>query len=91
MRLVRLVAAAGLLAGLAAQPSLAQSPTSPTVGPAGGVPSTTAPSNSQGTPAGGTGTVTTTRVAPAPTAKTSKPHHTRRHTPRHAAPAPSAS
>lgn len=38
-----------------------------TVGPAGGVPSTTAPSNSQGTPAGGTGTLSTTRVGPSGT------------------------
>ena len=35
-----------------------------TVGPAGGVASTTAPSNSQGTPSGGTGVLSTTRVGP---------------------------
>ena len=33
-----------------------------TVGPAGGVASTTAPSNSAGTPAGGTGVISSTRV-----------------------------
>lgn len=36
----------------------------PMVGPAGGVATTTAPSNSEGTPAGGTGVVGSTRVGP---------------------------
>ena len=40
----------------------------PTVGPAGGVATTTAPANGEGTPAGGTGTVQTTRVGPSTTA-----------------------
>ncbi len=58
-----------LAAALAAGPALAQvTPGSPTVGPAGGVASTTAPSNSQGTPAGGTGVIGTTRVGPSTTA-----------------------
>lgn len=44
-----------------------------TSGPAGGVPSTSAPGNSQGTPAGGTGVIGGTRVvptSPAPAAAT---------------------
>ena len=66
--LTRLSAAAlatFMTVSLAAEPVLAQiTPGSPGVGPAGGVSSTTAPSNSQGTPAGGTGVVGTTRVGP---------------------------
>ena len=55
------IAAAALMAlSVAAEPVLAQA----TVGPAGGVGSTTAPSNSAGTPAGGTGVISTTRVGP---------------------------
>ena len=51
-----------LLGSIAAErPVFAQAPT---VGPAGGVATTTAPSNSQGTPAGGTGTLGTTQVGP---------------------------
>jgi hypothetical protein len=55
--------AAAVLAVLAAAPSLAQvSPGGARVGPAGGTPSTTAPSNSEGTPAGGTGVIGQTQV-----------------------------
>ena len=59
-RTITLAAAAVLALSLAAEPVFAQA----TVGPAGGVASTTAPSNSQGTPAGGTGVLSTTRVGP---------------------------
>lgn len=60
-----------LAATVAAGPAFAQvTPGSPTVGPAGGVSSTTAPSNSEGTPAGGTGVIGTTRVGPSSTSST---------------------
>lgn len=69
-----------LAAAVAAGPAFAQvTPGSPTVGPAGGVASTTAPSNSEGTPAGGTGVIATTRVGPSSMASTPAPrHHARR-------------
>ena len=61
----RFLIAAAVLASLAVDPSFAQvNPSGPTVGPAGGVATTTSPSNSEGTPAGGTGVVGTTRVGP---------------------------
>ncbi len=70
-----LLIAAAVLAVVAAVPSLAQmSPTAPPVGPAMGTPTTTAPSNSEGTPAGGTGVLSQTQVgggtqaSPAPVA-----------------------
>ena len=57
--------AAAMVAGLAAEPAFAQiTPGASTVGPAGGVGSTTAPSNSEGTPSGGTGNIGSTRVGP---------------------------
>ena len=59
-RNMSVVAAAVLALSFAAEPVFAQA----TVGPAGGVGSTTAPSNSAGTPAGGTGVLSTTRVGP---------------------------
>lgn len=56
---------AAAMVGALVEPSVAQvSPGAPTVGPAGGTPSTTAPSNQDGTPAGGTGVVGQTRVGP---------------------------
>ena len=61
-RIASAVIAAAVIGSMALEPSaFAQSPT---VGPAGGVTSTTAPSNSEGTPSGGTGTLGTTRVGP---------------------------
>ena len=62
--------ASALFASMAAEPAFAQTSR---VGPAGGTSSTTAPSNSEGTPSGGTGVISTTRVGPstlAPTAST---------------------
>ncbi|HYZ64757.1 MAG TPA: hypothetical protein VE650_20065 [Acetobacteraceae bacterium] len=54
---------ASALAGpIAAKQVFAQS--GATNAPPGGIPSTTAPSNSQGTPAGGSGDVSGTRVGP---------------------------
>lgn len=48
-----------------AVPTYAQvTPGAALIGPAGGTASTTAPSNSEGTPAGGTGVLGTTRVGP---------------------------
>lgn len=69
-----------LAVAVAAGPAFAQvTPGSPTVGPAGGVASTTSPSNSEGTPAGGTGVIATTRVGPGSTAGTPAPRrHVRR-------------
>lgn len=88
-RLSIALVAATLVAAVATDDAFAQGAT---VGPAGGIPSTTAPSNGQGTPSGGTGTLSTTRVGPAttatmPTATTAAPrstthrrrHHHRRH------------
>lgn len=64
-RRITIALAAAALIGSLAQPALAQvSPAMPGVGPAGGTPSTTAPSNNEGTPAGGTGVVGRTRVDP---------------------------
>ncbi len=77
-----------LAAALAAGPAAAQvMPGSPTVGPVGGVASTTAPSNSEGTPAGGTGVIGTTRVVPSATRASAPRHHVRRvrHRAHHAA------
>ncbi len=67
-------AACALVIGLsfAAEPAFAQA----TNGPSAGVGSTTAPSNSEGTPAGGTGTVANTRVAPS--GQTASTHRSRR-------------
>ncbi len=69
-RLCAALAAAGMVAALGADPVFAQGAT---VGPAGGIPSTTAPSNSQGTPSGGTGNLSTTRVGPSTTATAATP------------------
>ena len=61
----RLLTIAAVMASLSIVPAFAQvSPSGPTVGPAGGVATTTSPSNSEGTPAGGTGVVGNTRVGP---------------------------
>ena len=57
--------AAAMVASLVAEPAFAQiTPGGAFTGPAGGTGSTTAPSNSQGTPAGGTGVIGTTRFGP---------------------------
>ena len=86
-RLPAVLFAASLFAAFAAPAFAQQSPTAATVGPAGGVGSTTAPSNSQGTPAGGTGVISTTRVGPSGAATSmATPHRVmrRRHYYRHA-------
>ena len=77
--MTRSLSAVLLAAAVSAGPAFAQvTPGGPTVGPAGGVASTTAPSNSEGTPAGGTGVVGTSRVGPS-TARASAPRaHVRR-------------
>lgn len=78
--------AAAMVAGLAAEPAVAQVvPGGALNGPAGGTASTTAPSNSEGTPAGGTGTLGTTRVGPNVDtgSTTATPHHRVRHHSRH--------
>jgi hypothetical protein len=83
-RFSSMLLAAAAAAGLSAGPAFAQvTPGGPTVGPAGGVASTTAPSNSEGTPAGGTGVIGATRVGPSSTASTGTSvapprHHARR-------------
>ena len=59
-RLACVMMAAAIAAPLLADSAFAQA----TVGPAGGINSTTAPSNSEGTPSGGTGNIGTTRVGP---------------------------
>lgn len=65
-RLTSAVLATTLIASVVAEPAFAQvTPGAPTNGPAGGTASTTAPSNSAGTPSGGTGIISTTRVGPA--------------------------
>lgn len=64
-RLASAFIAVAVIGSMAMDDALAQAPT---VGPAGGVATTTAPANGEGTPAGGTGTVATTRVAPPPSA-----------------------
>ena len=67
-RISSIVLASAMVVGLAAEPAFAQvTPGGPLSGPAGGTPSTTAPSNSEGTPAGGTGVIGRTNVAPSPT------------------------
>ena len=58
-RVASVLLASSMIVSLGAETALAQGAT---VGPAGGVPSTTAPSNSQGTPAGGTGVVGSSAV-----------------------------
>jgi len=84
--------AAAMVVGLAAEPGFAQvTPGGALNGPAGGTSSTTAPSNSEGTPAGGTGAVGSTRVGPsgdAPSTMTTarrRRHRRARHRTRHAA------
>lgn len=82
--------AAVMVGGLAAVPVYAQvTPGGALVGPAGGTPSTTAPSNNEGTPAGGTGVIGTTRVGPggdaATLARARRHRHRARHRARHAA------
>ncbi len=84
--------AAVMAGGLVAEPAFAQvTPGGALVGPAGGTASTTAPSNSEGTPAGGTGVISTTRVGPGGDAATparARSHrhrHRARHRARHAA------
>jgi hypothetical protein len=70
--------AAAMVAGLAAEPAFAQvTPGGALNGPAGGTATTTAPSNSEGTPAGGTGAIGTTRVSPGRTSATATPHRRR--------------
>lgn len=65
--------AAAMVAGLAVEPVFAQVvPGGALNGPAGGTASTTAPSNSEGTPAGGTGVLGTTRVGPGSPASTAR-------------------
>lgn len=54
--------------------------------PAGGIASSTAPSNSQGTPAGGTGVVGSARVSSATPAHTTRRRRPRRHTAKPATP-----
>lgn len=79
-RLFSVLLAAAVIAG-SAVPALAQvTPGTALNGPAGGTASTTAPSNSEGTPAGGTGVVGTTRVGPS--ARTTRASAPRRHTQR---------
>ena len=87
--------AAAMVVGLAAEPGFAQvTPGGALNGPAGGTSSTTAPSNSEGTPAGGTGAVGSTRVGPSGDAASTTTarrhrHRHRRHRTRYAArPAP---
>lgn len=64
-RISSIVLASAMVIGLAAEPAFAQvTPGGPLTGPAGGTPSTTAPSNSEGSPAGGTGVVGQSRVNP---------------------------
>lgn len=71
-RVSSMLLAAAMVAGLAAEPAFAQiTPGGALVGPAGGTGSTTSPSNSQGTPAGGTGVIGTTRVGPSGAAMSS--------------------
>jgi len=81
--------AAAMVAGLAAEPAFAQvTPGGALNGPAGGTASTTAPSNSEGTPAGGTGVIGTTRVGPsgeAASTTTARRHRRARRRTRHAA------
>jgi len=68
-RLSSALLAAAMVAGLAAEPAFGQiTPGGAITGPAGGTASTTAPSNSEGTPAGGTGVVGSSRVGPGGTA-----------------------
>ncbi len=80
-RLSHVLLAAVLVGGLAAVPAVAQVvPGGALNGPAGGTASTTAPSNNEGTPAGGTGTLGTTRVGPGgDTMGTTTPHRRRHH------------
>ncbi len=62
-RLSSALLVAAMVTGLAAEPAFAQvTPGGALTGPAGGTASTTAPSNSEGTPAGGTGVVGSSRV-----------------------------
>lgn len=70
-----------MVGGLAAGSAIAQVvPGGALNGPAGGTASTTAPSNNEGTPAGGTGTLSTTRVGPSGDATgTTTTHHRHRH------------
>lgn len=64
-RVSSILLAAAMVAGLAAGPAFAQiTPGTALTGPAGGVATTTAPSNSEGTPSGGTGVIGSTRVGP---------------------------
>ena len=64
-RLSTSLIAAAVLAAMALEPTFAQvTPGGARNGPSGGTPSTTAPSNSEGTPAGGTGVLSTTQVGP---------------------------
>jgi len=86
-RLFSALLAAGLVAGLSGEPAFAQiTPGGALNGPAGGTASTTAPSNSEGTPAGGTGNLGTTRVGPSSTtrATTAPARHRARHARRRA-------
>jgi hypothetical protein len=77
--------AAAMIAGLAAEPAFAQvTPGGALTGPAGGTGSTTAPSNSEGTPAGGSGALGTTRVGPSGTMPSTASPAPVRHRTRHA-------
>ena len=70
-RIASAVLATALIGSFAVeQAAFAQAPT---VGPAGGVATTTAPSNSEGTPTGGTGTLGSTRVGPGPSTYSAAP------------------
>ncbi len=62
-RLSSLMLATAMVGALVIEPAFAQvTPGAPTVGPAGGVSSTSAPSNSEGTPSGGTGNLGGNRI-----------------------------
>lgn len=76
-RLSYALLAAALLAGCGSESMTTPVQQGATVGPAGGIASSTAPSNSQGTPSGGTGDIATERTGPPVT--TAAPARTRRH------------
>lgn len=87
--------AVALLAGCGGGGPTDQMAATSATAPPGGVSSTTAPSNSQGTPAGGTGDVSTTSTgAPMAAEPTAHPRHMRHHRRmthrRHARPMPAS-
>jgi len=90
-RFAQALLATAMAASLAAEPAFAQlNPSAPTNSAPGGTSSTTAPSNGEGTPAGGTGVIGAQRVGPAvapttvapATPMTTTPRRTRRVRPR---------